>query len=103
MIEDWVKRYFPEGQLREVMDILSEYGTEKWHREEERVKRDAVIISRGSIDKLKSTIMLAKNDYRDVLIGEEIDKWVIEEIKKYKDQNVTLLKKLIDANDGDKP
>jgi len=84
MIEDWIKRYFSEDQLKEVLDILSEYGKEEWHREGERVKRDAVIISRGSIDKLKSTIMLAKNDYRDVLIGEEIDPWVIGEIKKYK-------------------
>jgi hypothetical protein len=84
MIEDWIKRYFSEDQLKEVLDILSEYGTEEWHREGERVKRDAVIISRGSIDKLKSTIMLAKDDYRDVLIGEEIDQWVIGEIKKYK-------------------
>ena len=84
MIEDWIKRYFSEDQLKEVLDILSEYGTEEWHREGERVKRDAVIISRGSIDKLKSTIMLAKNDYRDVLTGEEIDQWVIGEIKKYK-------------------
>jgi hypothetical protein len=47
MIEDWVKRYFSEEQVPEVLDILSEYGTENWHREEERVKRDAVIISRG--------------------------------------------------------
>ena len=50
MIEDWIRRYFSEELLTEVLDILSEYGTEKWHREEERVKRDAVIISRGSID-----------------------------------------------------
>jgi hypothetical protein len=83
MIEDWIKRYFTEEQLAEVLDILSEYGTEEWHREEERVKRDAVIISRGSIDKLISTIKLAMLDYRDVLIGEEIDKWVIGEIRKY--------------------
>lgn len=47
MIEDWIKRYFSEEQVPEVLDILSEYGTENWHREEERVKRDAVIISRG--------------------------------------------------------
>jgi hypothetical protein len=64
------------------LDILSEYGTESWHKEEGRVKRDAVIISRGSLEKLKATMILAKNDYRDVLIGEEIDKWVISEIKK---------------------
>jgi hypothetical protein len=84
MIEDWIRRYFSEEQISEVLDILSEYGTEEWHREEDRVKRDVVIISRGSIEMLKSVIKLAMNDYRDVLIGEEIDKWVIGEIKKYK-------------------
>ena len=84
MIADWIKRYFSVEQVPEVLDILSGYGTELWHREEERVKRDAVIISRGSIEKLKATIMLAKNDYRDILIGEEVDPWVIGELKKYK-------------------
>jgi hypothetical protein len=84
-IIDWIRRYFAEEQLADVLDILSEYGTAEWHREEERVKRDAVIISRGSIDKLRSTIKLAMQDYRDVLIGEEIDKWVIGEIKRYSD------------------
>ena len=48
------------------------------------VQRDMVIISRGSLEKLTAAIELAKNDYRDVLIGEEIDPWVIGEIKKYK-------------------
>jgi len=80
MIEDWIKRYFPEEQISDVLDVLSEYGTESWHREEERVKRDVVIISRGSMEKLKSAILLAKNDYRDVLIGEEIDPWLMKEI-----------------------
>jgi hypothetical protein len=84
MIENWIRRYFSEEQITEVLNILSEYGTEEWHREEYRVKRDAVIISRGSIEILKSTIKLAMNDYRDVLVGEEVDKWVIGEIKKYK-------------------
>jgi len=84
MIEDWIKRYFPEEQRAEVLDILSAFGTEEWHREEERVKRDAVILSRGSLDNLRSTIRLAMMDYRDVLIGEEIDPWVIGEIKRFK-------------------
>lgn len=84
MIKDWIRRYFSQEQLSEVLDILSAYGTEEWHREEERVKRDAVIISRGSIDMLRSTIKLAMWDYRDVLISEEVDTWVIGEINKYK-------------------
>ena len=59
-------------------------GTESWYREEDRVKRDIVIISAGSMEKLKTTVMLAKNDYRDVLIGEAIDPLVIGELSKYK-------------------
>ena len=84
MIEDWIKRYFAEEQLADVLAIVSGYGTETWHREAERVRRDIVIISRGSLEKLKATLELATNDYRDVLIGEEIDPWMIGEIKKYK-------------------
>jgi len=45
---------------------LSEYYTETWHSEEDRVKRDAVIIFRGSHDKLRATIKLAVRDYIDV-------------------------------------
>lgn len=84
MIEAWIRRYFSDEQFVEVLGILSEYGTEKWHREEERVKRDALIISKGSVDVLKTTIRLAMQDYRDVLISEQIDTWVIGEIKKNK-------------------
>ncbi len=83
MIEDWIRRYFPEDQVTEVLDILSAYGMEQWHREQDRVRRDAVIVSRGSIEKLTDTVQLAKIDYRDVLIGEEIDPWVIGELGKY--------------------
>ncbi|MEW6670114.1 MAG: hypothetical protein AB1427_00340 [Thermodesulfobacteriota bacterium] len=78
-----MNRYFAGDQLPEALAILSGYGTEEWHREAERVKRDAVIVSRGSLDKLRSAIRLAQVDYRDVLIGEEIDPWVIEQISKY--------------------
>ncbi len=82
MMEDWIKRDFPDEQLLEVLQILSEYGTEKWHREAGRVKRDALIISQGSINVLRST--MAMLDDRDVLISEQIDTWVIGEINKYK-------------------
>jgi len=42
-----------------------------------------LIISRGSIAALKSAIELAMRDYRDVLISEQLDQWVIGEIQKY--------------------
>jgi len=84
MIAIWIRRYFPEEQVKEVLNILSAYGREAWHREEERVKRDIVIVSRGSLEKLRAAVKLAMQDYRDVLIGEEIDPWVIGELSKYK-------------------
>ncbi len=84
MIEDWIRRYFPAEQVPEVLSVLSDYGTEPWHREAERVRRDAVILSRGSIDALRSAIQLARRDYRDLLIGEQIDPWVIGELGAYR-------------------
>jgi hypothetical protein len=79
--DDLIKRYFSENKIPDVLEILSLYGGESWHREPERVKRDAIIISRGSLERLKTTIMLAATDYRDVLIGEQVDPWVINELK----------------------
>lgn len=56
MIEEWIRRVFAAQQVPEVLVLLSTYGTEEWHREPERVKRDMIIISRGSLDTLRSTI-----------------------------------------------
>lgn len=83
MIEEWIRRYFPEEQVSKVMGILSRYGAKPWHREPERVRRDVVILSKGSIDRLEAAIRRALTDYRDVLIGEEVDPWVVEEIRKF--------------------
>ena len=82
-IEVWIGRYFPEEQVAEVMAVLSRYGTETWHRERDRVWRDAVILSRGSMEKLRQTVSLAGTDYRDVLIGEQVDPWLIAELRKH--------------------
>ena len=83
MLAVWIRRYYSAEQMPDVMTVLSQYGSETWHREPDRVKRDAVIVSRGRLDALKDTIRLAMQDYRDVLIGEEVDPWVIGELKKY--------------------
>ena len=79
--DDLIRRYFSEDKIPGVLEILSLYGGESWHREPERVKRDAIIISRGSLETLKATILLAMTDYRDVLIGEQIDPWVAGELR----------------------
>lgn len=83
VLEVWIRRYFPQDQMPQALEILSGYGTESWHREQERVKRDAIIVSKGSLDALRAAVELAKTDYRDILVGEEIDPWVIGELRKY--------------------
>lgn len=64
-----------------MLRLLLAYGLESWHKEPDRVKRDLVILSRGSIPKLRAGIELACVDYRDVLVGEEVDPWGISELK----------------------
>lgn len=82
MTDAWIKKYFPEENIAEASKLLEEYGTESRHREVERVRRDIVIISRGSMDALRAAVGLAKKDYREILIGEQVDPWVIGELKK---------------------
>jgi len=84
VLKTWILRYYAAEMVPEVMATLAPYGTQSWHREPQRVKRDAVIVSCGSIDKLQATILTAMHDYRDVLIGEEVDPWVIGELQRYR-------------------
>lgn len=81
-LEGWVRRYFREADVATALGVLAEYGSESWHREPERVKRDAAIVSRGSLEKLRETVELAKTDYRDVLVGEEVDPWLSDELRR---------------------
>jgi hypothetical protein len=81
MIEQWIAKYFASDRIPEVLKILGEYGAEAWHRDVNRVRRDLVILSRGDTEKLKEWLKIAQWDYRDVLIGEEIDPWLIGELK----------------------
>lgn len=85
-IETWICRYFPKAKLPEVQAVLTEYGPEPWHREVRRVHRDAVIGSRGSLAALRNVLELANRDYRDVLIGEEVDPWIIGELARYHEE-----------------
>ena len=88
MIKDWIRRDFSEEQLSEILEILSENGTEGRHKLKERIKHDAVMIPGRSLDMLLSANSLAIINYRDVLISENINKWVIKKNKKYKPYRV---------------
>jgi len=75
MIKDGIKRHFSEEQLAEILDILSDNGSEDWHKQKERVKRDAIIISGRSLDMPLSANRPAIIYYRDVPISKNIKKY----------------------------
>jgi hypothetical protein len=65
---------FPDPhQAEEAMAILDTYGTQKWHRERERVQLAILMRSNGQLERLKMVTKVASNDYRDVLRAEYLE------------------------------
>jgi len=70
-VERIARRDFPAEELTSLTAILSEYGTEKWHREPTRVRLAALKVANGSVTRLRACIASAKRDYRDALVAAE--------------------------------
>ena len=66
-VERIVRRDFRTDEYGTVTAMLSEYGTEKWHREPARAQLAALKVASGSVQKLRGCIDSAKRDYRDAL------------------------------------
>ena len=66
-VERIVRRDFPSERAAEVVAVLSEYGTESWQREPDRVRLAVLKLAAGNMEKLRQGIETAKQDYRDVL------------------------------------
>jgi tetratricopeptide (TPR) repeat protein len=62
-----VRRDFPSEHLAAAMDIIKEYGTEKWHSGCNRVQLAVLKLANGNLKDLRRYIEVAKRDYRDVL------------------------------------
>ncbi|MDQ3820189.1 MAG: hypothetical protein M3362_21265 [Acidobacteriota bacterium] len=70
-VERVVRRDFSADRVAEVLAILSEYGTENWQREADRVRLAALKLAGGSVELLRLHIKTAKSDYRDVIAPAE--------------------------------
>src|SRR6266404_4991616 len=70
-VERVVRRDFPPDRVPDVLAILNEYGTERWHHEPDRVRLAALKIAAGRLEELRIQIKIAKTDYRDVLAPAE--------------------------------
>lgn len=63
---------FPDETGRQaVVDILSSYGKESYHREQDRVHLGILKLARTDMDKLREFTQLACVDYRDLLCAAE--------------------------------
>jgi hypothetical protein len=66
-VERVVRRDFTTEQFAVVMAMLNEYGSERWHHEQPRVRLAALKQANGSVEALRACVNAAKADYRDVL------------------------------------
>lgn len=69
-LEQQVAGAFGAGQREDALRLLREYGQLPHEREADRVRWVIVKVSNGSLAELERLVRLAKEDYRDVLIGD---------------------------------
>jgi len=66
-VQRLARREFGADREGEILALLSEYGTEDWHREPDRVRAACLKLAGGDADRLRAEIQNAKRDWRDVL------------------------------------
>jgi hypothetical protein len=61
-------KLFPDPENRRAADAaLRRYGTESYENEPARVRLAVLKISGGDLDRIRSNVATAKQDYRDIL------------------------------------
>ena len=75
-VERIVRRDFPDDVIAEVLEMLSGYGTEQWHKEVARVRLAALKLADGDIERLRGEIEQAGCDYRDTLAAAEYPRYI---------------------------
>ena len=76
VLATWLGRYFLAEQVPEAMALLAQYGHGSSQEQTDRVKREAVVASQGSLDALRATIRLAIKNCRDLRTSAELNPWV---------------------------
>jgi hypothetical protein len=66
-VEAAINQAFPDSDMKVILTLLNSYGTKPYQHEQERVQLAVLTLSEGNLDKLKSYLAIAKEDYRDVL------------------------------------
>jgi hypothetical protein len=90
LIIEKVWQLFPNDDYEEVMAVLDDYGNQAWHHSKEWVQLAALKMSNGKLERLRSSMKTAREDYRDILlVAREPNKFrvaMISEIRPPKEQ-----------------
>lgn len=62
-----IKKMWPGVDPQEILDILNEYGTERYETGRERVQLGILKLSKGDRKRLPELVRMAKIDWRDIL------------------------------------
>ena len=71
LIKARIERDFPPEYHEKVEALLATYGTETFHREQERVLLDILALARGDLKQVEELVDRARKDYRDILFWAE--------------------------------
>jgi hypothetical protein len=80
-VEALANALFPDLGDGVVISLLDQYGAEAHERERDRVQLAILRMSNGDVDKLLTYIAAAKEDYRDVLMWDEMPKPTPEQVE----------------------
>ncbi len=70
-----IARDFPAAEVSALRAALAAYGTKTWHREPERVRLAALKVAGGNVARLREALVIAGQDFRDVLCAAEYPRY----------------------------
>ncbi len=77
-VERIVRRDFAPHEASTVLEALSEYGRQEWHRDAPRVRVAILKLADGNLSRLRSAVKTSIRDARDVLSHAEHPRYVAE-------------------------
>ena len=66
-----IERDFPTEYHGKVEALLTTYGTETFHKEQERVLLDILALAKGDLQQVEELVERARTDYRDIIFWAE--------------------------------
>lgn len=66
-----IEKDFPREHHAKVEALMATYGTETFHKEQERVLLDILLLAKGDLRVVEELVERARMDYRDIIFWAE--------------------------------